>query len=299
MYVFRTMNSLSTSFWIVPVELGRLHPLLLGGDDVEREHREHGAVHRHRHAHLVERDVVEQLAHVEDRVDGHAGHADVALHPGVVGVVAAVGRQVEGDGQALLAGGEVAAVEGVGLLGRREPGVLADRPRLVRVHRRVRAAQERREARVGGEEVEAVDVGSRVEGADVDALGRLPLGVGDVAGGRRPSRRGSPTPVAAPRSGTVREVRDAHGTSRRPRSSVERGADVGADVDRALDAGGGEVAEDGLGRPATYTARGAGAEQRRGDGDALLGVDRVAGAEARDGGAGRAERLGDRRPGRR
>ena len=28
------------------------HALLLGGDDVEGQHREHGAVHRHRHAHL-------------------------------------------------------------------------------------------------------------------------------------------------------------------------------------------------------------------------------------------------------
>ena len=80
--------------------------------------------------HLVERDAVEQRAHVEDRVDRHAGHADVARHARVVGVVAAVGGEVEGDRQALLAGGEVAPVEGVGVLGRREAGVLADGPRL-------------------------------------------------------------------------------------------------------------------------------------------------------------------------
>ena len=43
------------------------------------------------------------------------GHADVADDARVVRVVAAVGREVEGDGQPLLARGEVAPVEGVGL----------------------------------------------------------------------------------------------------------------------------------------------------------------------------------------
>ena len=55
-----------------PRELLRLHPLLLGRGDVEREHRQHGAVHRHRHRHLVERDAVEERAGVVDRVDRHA-----------------------------------------------------------------------------------------------------------------------------------------------------------------------------------------------------------------------------------
>ena len=122
-----------------PGELVRRHALLLGGDDVERQHRQHGAVHRHRHRHLAERDAVEELAHVVDRVDGHPGHPDVAAHPRVVGVVAAVGGQVERDRQALLAGGEVAPVERVGLGRGGEPGVLAHGPRLGRVHRRVRA----------------------------------------------------------------------------------------------------------------------------------------------------------------
>ena len=56
---------------------------------------------------------VEQRPHVEDRVDRDAGHADVARDARVVAVVAAMGGEVEGDRQALLAGGEVAAVEGV------------------------------------------------------------------------------------------------------------------------------------------------------------------------------------------
>ena len=75
--MFRTMNSLRMSFWIVP-ELLLRHALLLGGDDVARQHRQHGAVHGHRHAHLVERDAVEQDLHVLDGIDRHTGLADVA-----------------------------------------------------------------------------------------------------------------------------------------------------------------------------------------------------------------------------
>ena len=78
----------------------------------------------------AERDAGEQRAHVVDGIDRHAGHADVAAHARMVAVVAAVGGEIEGDRQALLAGGDVAPVEGVGVLGRREAGVLADGPRL-------------------------------------------------------------------------------------------------------------------------------------------------------------------------
>ena len=81
------------------------------------------------------------------RVDRDAGLADVADDARVVGVVAAVGGEVEGDREAHLPRGEVRAVERVRLLGGREAGVLADRPRPVRVHRRARAAQEREHAR--------------------------------------------------------------------------------------------------------------------------------------------------------
>ena len=129
--------------------------LLLRRDDVERHHRQDGAVHGHRHAHVVERDAGEQGAHVVDRVDRDARHADIARNARMVGIVAAVGREIEGDRQALLPGREVAPVEGVRILRRREPGILAHGPRLVDVHRRVGAAQEGRQARIGVEEVES------------------------------------------------------------------------------------------------------------------------------------------------
>ena len=159
---------------MVPLSCSGRHALLLGGDDVERQHRQHGAVHGHRHAHLVERDAVEQDSHVEDRIDRDAGHADIARDARVVAVVAAVGGEVEGDRQALLPGGEVAPVEGVAVLGRGEAGILPDRPGLGRVHGRVGAAQEGRQARPGVQEVEPGRVGGGVERRDGDALGRLP-----------------------------------------------------------------------------------------------------------------------------
>ena len=111
-----------------PGELLLLHALLFGGDDVAGEDRQHGAVHRHRDGDLVERDAVEEDLHVLDRVDRHAGLADVADDAGIVRVVAAVRGQVEGDRDALAAGGERLAVEGVGGFGGGETGVLADRP---------------------------------------------------------------------------------------------------------------------------------------------------------------------------
>jgi hypothetical protein len=77
---------------------------------------------------LIERDAVEEDLHVFDRVDGYAGLADVAGDARMIGVVAAVGGQVEGDREALLPGGERLAVEGVGGLGGGEAGVLANGP---------------------------------------------------------------------------------------------------------------------------------------------------------------------------
>jgi hypothetical protein len=205
-----------------PRELFRLHPLLLGRGDVERQHRQHGAVHRHRHRHLVERDAVEQRAGVVDRVDRHARHADVPTHPRVVGVVAAVGREVEGDAQALLPRREVAAVERVGLLGGGEAGVLPDRPRLGGVHRRVGTAQERREPRPGVEAVEALEVLGSVDREDVDPLRAVPRLV--VSHGR--AARGA----GAPQAHVGEVLRDAHRASssrirpRKPSASTPRAA---------------------------------------------------------------------------
>ncbi len=131
---------------------------------------------------------------------------------GMVRVVAPVGRQVEGDRQALLPGGEVAAVEGVRLLGGREAGVLPDGPGAHDVHRGVRPPDERRQARHRVQMTDALQVARRVEGSDRDLLGGRPGQLVD-----RPARfglgRGSPAVEAAGRPGAaapgdVAEIRD-------------------------------------------------------------------------------------------
>ena len=149
--------------------------LLLGRDDVAREHRQHGAVHRHRHGHLVERDAVEEDLHVLDGVDRDARLADVADDARVVAVVAAVGGEVERDRQAHLPGGEV-------LRGRTRSTPRRSRSRRTGGSSTAgsRTSWPGRPARTGSkpgrrvDRLEALEVGGGVERLDVDALGRVP-----------------------------------------------------------------------------------------------------------------------------
>ncbi len=177
---------------MVPESLVRRHALLLAGDDEQREHRQHRAVHGHGHRDLVERDAVEQSAHVVDGIDGDARHADIAGDARMIRIVAAMGGEVEGDGDALLAAGEVAAVEGVGILGGGEARILADGPGPLHIHGGVGAAQERCESRVGIEEIEAGEIVRAIGGLDGDAFRRLPSGAvsaGAAAGASARERR--------------------------------------------------------------------------------------------------------------
>ena len=117
-------------------------PLLFAGHDEIGENRDHRAVHGHRDRHLIERDAVEEDLHVLDRIDGDARLADVAHDARMIAVIAPVGGEVEGDRHALLSGGERAAVKGVRLFRRGEPGILPDGPRAACIHRRLDAASE-------------------------------------------------------------------------------------------------------------------------------------------------------------
>jgi hypothetical protein len=155
-------------------EPGVRHVLLFAGDDVERHDRQHRAVHGHRHAHLIQRYAVEQRAHVEDGIDRHARHADVADDARMVGIIAAVRGQIESDREALLPVREVAPVEGVGILGRGKTRVLADGPRLLHVHGRVGPAPERGHAGKAVDEVEPGAVGRRVRALHRDPFRREP-----------------------------------------------------------------------------------------------------------------------------
>ena len=152
----------------------RRHALFLRRHHEQCEDRQHRAVHGHRHAHLVERDAREQRAHVVDGIDGNAGHADVAGDARMIGIVAAVGGEVERHRQAFLPGREVAAVESVGIFGRGESGILPDRPGLVDIHGRVGAAEIGGDARPGLEEIDTCKVGLAIGRLHQNALGREP-----------------------------------------------------------------------------------------------------------------------------
>ena len=115
----------------------------------------------------------------------------------MIRVVAAMGREIEGDREALLSGRKVAAVEGVGILRGREPRILAHGPGLRGVHGRVGPAQIGRDARIGIEEVEARQV--------VGAVGRFHR---DAFGGEPGALRNRPGAWSCLGKGDGREIRD-------------------------------------------------------------------------------------------
>ena len=162
-------------------QLLRRHALLFGGNDIQRQDRQHGAVHRHRHRDCAQVDAVEELTHVEDRVDRDTRHTHVTCDARMVGVVAAVGCEVEGDRQSFLAGRQIASVEGVRFRSRREARVLTNCPRLVHIHRGVGTPDEGggagdRVERIGvlGVAGDGIAVSAGVDGLDVDLLGCAP-----------------------------------------------------------------------------------------------------------------------------
>jgi hypothetical protein len=96
-----------------PGQLLLLDALLFCSHDITGHDRQDRAVHGHGNAHLVEWDLIEQDFHVLHRVDRHTGLADIADHPGMVRVVAAVGRQVEGHRKSFLSGRQISAIKRV------------------------------------------------------------------------------------------------------------------------------------------------------------------------------------------
>ena len=123
-----------------------LHPLPPRGGDVQRQQDDGGRIDRHRGRDPIQRNALEEEAHVLDGVDGHPDPAHLAPRERVVRVVADLGREVEGDAQPAAALIEQIAVAPVRLGGGAEAGVLAHRPQPPAVHRRMDAAGERKRA---------------------------------------------------------------------------------------------------------------------------------------------------------
>ena len=153
------------------VQLARRYPLLLGGRDVESEEDGSGGVDRHGDANLVEGDAIEEDLHVRKARDGDACASDFTGGERMIGVVSGLGRKVECDAESGLPLFEQVSVSGVGLLGRRKPGVLAHGPDASAVHIGLDAAGVGVFARVPKVAV-VVEVGKvfrRVHGIDFDA----------------------------------------------------------------------------------------------------------------------------------
>ncbi len=148
--------------------------LLFSRHDEVCENGDHRPVHRHRDAHLVERNAVEQDLHVLDGIDRNARLADIAGHARMIAVISAMCRQIERNRKAHLPGGQILAIEGVGFFGCRKARILANGPGPARIHRAAHTAHERHLAgqRVGA--FKPFKVGRRIERLDRNAFGRSP-----------------------------------------------------------------------------------------------------------------------------
>ena len=125
------------SFWVVPGEQRRVDALVLRVGHVEPEQPGRGGVDRHGGVHLADGDRSSSSLHVAEVGHGDADLADLAGRLGRVGVVPGLGRQVEGDGEARLALGQVGAVELVGGAGGGMARIGAHHPRRVTLRRSV------------------------------------------------------------------------------------------------------------------------------------------------------------------
>ncbi len=184
---------------MVPPSSVGVDAVLLGHQLVEEQQDGGGGVDGHRRGHLVERQAVQQQAHVGHRVDGHPDLAHLALGPGMVGVVSHLGGQVEGAREPGLAGTQQELEPLIGRLGGAEPGVLAHGPQPAPVHvvpdaPGVGVVPGSAQAFVG---VPPLEVVRAVDRADLDARVGEPLAVG--LGGRAVRCHGhrlrSPSPV--------------------------------------------------------------------------------------------------------
>ncbi len=104
------------------------HALLFGHGQVHGQDDGARGVDGHGGGYLVQRDALKEALHVPEGVDGHPDLTHLALGQLVVGVVADLGGEVKGHGQARLPGLQEEMVALVGFLGGAEPGILTHGP---------------------------------------------------------------------------------------------------------------------------------------------------------------------------
>ena len=80
----------------------------VGSRHIERQQPGTCRVDGHRRIHAIERDAVQQRAHIAEMGYGHADLANLAAGQFMIAVVAGLGGQIEGNGKAGLALGQIA-----------------------------------------------------------------------------------------------------------------------------------------------------------------------------------------------
>jgi hypothetical protein len=160
-----------------PCDVLSIHALLLCHERVEEQENRGGRVYRHRGRDLLQRDAFEEVAHVQERVDGYADLADLPKGELMVRVASHLRGQVEGHREACLTVLYQVLEAGVRLTRRAETRVLAHGPWPAAIHARVRAAGVRILSRVAEtlSVVEAFEVVGLVEGLDFDPGLRVAL----------------------------------------------------------------------------------------------------------------------------
>ena len=135
MYVPRARYSLRMSFCTVPDSFARSMPWRSAMRDVHGQQDDGRGVDRHRRRHPLERDAVEQLRHVVERIDRDADPPDLACGQRMVRVVAHLRRQIERDAQTGHPLRQQMPISAIRLCRGAEPGVLPHRPEPAAVHR--------------------------------------------------------------------------------------------------------------------------------------------------------------------
>ena len=148
--------------------------LLFSRHDITGQYRQYSAVHSHGNRDFIQRNTVEQDFHILHRVDCHARFTHIAGNPWMIGVVAAVCRQVKGNGNTLPACIQRFAIKSIGFLGSRKSSVLPDRPGTSGIHGRLGAAHVGRHTRHGIGVFQVLRIGGGVQGLNHDIFSRLP-----------------------------------------------------------------------------------------------------------------------------
>src|ERR1051325_768285 len=150
MNIFCAWYSFRMSFFVLRAagELLEREAAALRRREVHGPHDGRRPVDRHRHADLVERQLVEERLHVGGRVDGDADLAPPAARVLVGRGVALQRGGAQRGGEARLALREEELESLVRLLGGAKARELAHRPQAAAVHRGLHAARERELARI-------------------------------------------------------------------------------------------------------------------------------------------------------